>query len=149
MTSKASQWSWTWTQSDLLAVAVDGDRLAGDRVEQGQGDQLLGELARTVVVGADAQRDRKLVGASVGPHQMVGGRLGGGVGGGRAIGLVFDGGRLQGGQSAVDLVGRDVMETHLLHREGAFADPEGARRLEQGEGPGDVCLDEGSRAEDG
>ncbi|MNP55638.1 hypothetical protein D3C76_1502990 [compost metagenome] len=59
----------------LLAVAIDRQRLAGQRVENHQGNQLLGEVKRPVVVRAVGQQHGQTVGALPGADQVVGRRL--------------------------------------------------------------------------
>jgi hypothetical protein len=61
----------------VLAVAVDRQRLAGERVDDHQRDQLFGELVRAVVVGAVGGEHRQAVGVVEGAHQVVGRRLAG------------------------------------------------------------------------
>ena len=71
--------------ADLLAVAVDGQRLAGQRVEDDQRDELFREVVGAVVVGAVGGEHRQAVGVVPGAHQVVAGRLAGRI---RAVGLV-------------------------------------------------------------
>ena len=117
----------------LRAVAVDRDRVAVERVEDGQRDQLLRVLARPVVVGgADDQR----VGAEgvlEGGDDQVATGLRGGVGRGRVERRGLGEGALL--DRAVDLVGGDLQ----------VADAEVASGLEQDVGAEDVGGDELAR----
>ena len=67
------------------AVAVDRQRLAFQRVQRDQRDQLLRELPRAVVVGGVGDDGRQPVGVEPGAHQMVGRRLAGRIGAARII----------------------------------------------------------------
>src|SRR6185436_11538163 len=97
----------------VAAIAVDRQGAPLGGVEDHQGDQLLGELVGAVVVRAVRDQGRQAVGLVVGPDQVVGAGLGGGVGG---VGRVRSGlgERARGSQTAVDLVGRDVEEAEAL-----------------------------------
>ena len=64
----------------VAAVAVDGQRLALHGVQDHERDQLLRELVRAVVVGAVGEQRRQPVRLVIGAHQVVGRRLGRGVG---------------------------------------------------------------------
>ena len=129
------------------AVAVDGERLFLERVEDHQRDQLLGEVVGPVVVGAIGDDDRKPEGAEPGAGQMVGGGLGGRVGRGGIVGRLLAEGAV-GPERAVDLVGGDVQEAEGLRALGRQAHPVGARGLEQAVGAQHVGADEGVRAVD-
>ena len=59
----------------VAAVAVHRQRLAGERVEDHERDQLLRELARAVVVRAVRRDDRQAVGVMVGADEVIGGGL--------------------------------------------------------------------------
>ena len=108
-----------------------------------QRNQLFGELVRTVVVGAVRHDGRHTVGVMERAHKMVGTRLGSGIRGmGRvlrrfveevvAVGQMMLGTRCRRGergrdafrmvhlQSAIDFVGRDMVETlaFVLFRQG-------------------------------
>ena len=128
--------------ADVLTVAVDGDGFALGHARDGQGDQLLGVLAGTVVVGAVGGDRVQPIGVVVGPDQVVAAGLAGAV---RAVGGVGHGlvelARLP--QGAVHLVRADVQEPAVL-----LAGPGLARRLQHGEGAHDVRLDEGGGAGD-
>jgi hypothetical protein len=134
--------------ADLLAVAVHGQRLAGQGVGDHQRDELLGEVVRAVVVGAVAGGDRQAVGVVPGAHEVVGGGLAGGV---RAVGLVglgFGEGRVVGAQRAVHLVGAHMVEAEGGLGFGVQAHPVAAGGFEEGEGAVDVGADEVARAVD-
>ena len=118
--------------ADLAAVAVDRQRVAVERVEDHQRDQLLGVLARPVVVGAADDHRLGAVGVEVGGDEQVAGRLGRRVGRGgvERRGL----GEGAGLDRAVDLVGGDLQ---------VAADAELAGGVEQGAGADHVGAGEG------
>ena len=66
--------------TDLVALAIDRQRLAIQRIEDHQRDQLLGEVERAVVVGTVGDDGRQAVSTAPGAHQMVTGGLGGRIG---------------------------------------------------------------------
>jgi hypothetical protein len=132
----------------LLAVAVDRQRFAGQRIVDAQRDQLFREVIRTVIVRAIGRQDRQAIGVVPGPHQMVAGGLAGRI---RAVGLVamtLAEGRVVLPQRTIDLVGRHVQEAEcrLVRRRQAI--PVRAHRLQQAEGADDIRLDEVFRAVD-
>ena len=122
--------------ADVLALSVYGQRLAVADVVDEEGDQLLGELVGTVVVGAVGDDRRHSVCVVVCAHEVVAAGLGCRIWGmgvvfGRleeelcAVGHVVLAGRFrsEGGrdtfgmgklQSAVHLVGGDVVESFSL-----------------------------------
>lgn len=55
----------------LHAVAIHGQRLAGQGVDDHQRDELLGEVEGPVVVGAVGGDDRQAVGVVPGAHEVV------------------------------------------------------------------------------
>jgi hypothetical protein len=122
----------------VQAVAVDGEGLALERVQDHEGDQLLGELVRAVVVRAAGDDGVHPVRVVKRHHEVVGGSLAGGVGAARR-----DRRRLLegagGAQASVDLVGRNL---HVP------PDARGARRLQQAQRPGDVRVEERLRGHD-
>ena len=75
--------------TDLVALAIDRQRLAIQRVEDDQRDQLLGEVVRAVVVGAVGDDGRQTVSAAPGAHQMVTGGFGGRIGAARGVRRCF------------------------------------------------------------
>ena len=64
----------------VLASSIDGERLALQRVQGHQRNELLRELELAVIVRAVADHGRKPIGAAPGAHQMIGGGFAGGVG---------------------------------------------------------------------
>ena len=60
----------------VAAVAVDGQGVASERVEDHQRDQLLGVLARAVVVGASTDNRLQAIGVEVAEHEQVRAGLG-------------------------------------------------------------------------
>ena len=129
----------------VAAVAVDRQRLALERVEDHQRDQLLGELVRAVVVRAVGDQRRQAVGlvsrrAPGGrrppsrPRRASSARTG-----------VVSVKRPVGAERAVDLVGGDVQEAEARRAPSAPSVAQvGAGGLEQLEGADDVGLDEGA-----
>jgi hypothetical protein len=71
--------------TNLLAVTIDRQLLACQRVVNDQRNELFRELVRAVVVGAVSREHRQTVGVVVGTHQVVAGSFAGRIG---AIGLV-------------------------------------------------------------
>ena len=67
----------------VLALAVDGQRLIRQRVQDHKRDELLGEMVRTVIVRAAAYRDGKPVSAMVREHKEIRSRLGARIRAGR------------------------------------------------------------------
>ncbi len=65
----------------VLALAVDGQRLAVADIVDEQRDELFGELVGAVVVGAVGHQRGHAVGVVVGAHEVVARCLGGAVGG--------------------------------------------------------------------
>ena len=128
--------------ADLLAVAIHGQRLAGERVGDHQRDELFREVVGAVVVGAVAGGDRQAVGVVPGAHEVVGGGFAGRV---RAVGLVGFGlgkGRIVGAEGAVHFVGADVVEAEGGLGVGLERAPVAAGGFEQGEGAVYVGADE-------
>src|ERR1700686_1517705 len=64
----------------LSAVAIDGERLVGERIRDHQRQELLWELVGTVIVRGASNQSGKVVGADVGANQKIRGRLGSGIG---------------------------------------------------------------------
>lgn len=62
--------------SDVAAVAVNRQTLSAQGVVDYERDELLGELIRSVVVGAVGDEDGETVGVPVGANKVIGGRLG-------------------------------------------------------------------------
>ena len=75
---------------DIFPVPVNRQWLAIKGIEDHQGNQFLGELVRTVVVGTVGDRDRQTIGFVIGSHQMIGRRFGSGIRAVRLIGGFFN-----------------------------------------------------------
>jgi hypothetical protein len=69
----------------LQAIAVNRQRLACERIDDHERNQLFRKMVRAVVIGAVGGQCRQAVSVLIGPHQMVGGCLGSGI---RAVGFV-------------------------------------------------------------
>ena len=89
---------------DVQAVAVQRHGFILEQVGDEQGQHLLRELVRTVIVGATRDNRRKPEGVPITAHEQVGASLAGGVG---AVGSkrCFLGERTGWPQTTVDLVG--------------------------------------------
>ena len=122
--------------ADLHPVAVDGQRVARERVQDAERDQLLRVLARAVVVGGAADQGVGAVGVDEGADEKVAAGLRGRVGRGGLDRRGLGEGPLL--DRAVDLVGRDLQ----------VADARVARGVEQHEGAEDVGGDELARGLD-
>lgn len=66
--------------ADVAAIAVDGQRLAIQGVEDHVGNELFRELVRAVVIGAIAGDYGQSIGMVPGSDQVVGRGLAGGIG---------------------------------------------------------------------
>ena len=97
----------------ILAIAIHRQRQPLEGILHHQRNQLLGKLARTVVVGTVRSQHRQAIGVVVGPHQMIGGRLGGRVRAVRRICCLLGEGRSRWRKAAVDLIGGDVQKAKL------------------------------------
>src|SRR5262249_37246228 len=129
--------------ADVAAVAVDRNGLAAHGVGQGQRDQLLGKLARAVVVAAAGDHRVHAEGVVRGPDQMLGSRLGGRVGAVRVVGgLLPEKGGVVLRQAAHDFVGGDQDEA--AHAAGAGGVEQDLRTqdvgAEEGVGGGDAAV---------
>ena len=100
--------------ADVAAVAVDRNRLLPQAGADHRRDELFAVLERAVVVGAVGGDHRQAVGMEIGPHQMIGTGLGGGVGRVGGVGRGFGEGRIVALQRAVDLIGRNMMEPAMF-----------------------------------
>src|SRR6516165_3974049 len=102
--------------ANIVAASVDRDRLPVQRLQYGERDQLLREMAGSVIVRAIADHGREPKGLAPGTHHVVGRRLRRRV---RRIWLIARGfGELAGrAQRAENLVGRNMVETEAS---GAF-----------------------------
>ena len=127
--------------ADVLAVAVDGERLAFQHVEDHQGDELLGELEGAVVVGAVRDGDREAIGMEVGFGEVVAGGFGGRIGRAGIVGGGF-GEIARVAQRAEDFVSADMMEEDVIASGPGFAGD-----IEEGVGAEDIGANEGFGAE--
>ena len=94
----------------LAAIAIDGQRLAGEGVRDHQRNQLFRKVQRAVVVGAVGNQRGQAVGVVPGADQVVTRSLGCRVRAvGRVGGLLVESG-VGGRERAVNLVGGDVQE---------------------------------------
>ncbi|MNS80356.1 hypothetical protein D3C72_1140330 [compost metagenome] len=133
----------------LQAVAVDRQRLAGKRVVDHQRDQLFRELPRAVVVRAVRRQHRQAIGLVVGAHQVVAGRLAGGIGAVRRVAGQFGERGTVIVQRSVDFIGGDVHEAEGGLAAGVQRRPVGARGLQQVEGAQHIGLQERAGIGDG
>ncbi|GJD76742.1 hypothetical protein CFIICLFH_5001 [Methylobacterium goesingense] len=131
----------------VQAVAVDGQSLALQRVQDHQRDELFGEVARAVIVRAVRHQHRQAVGLVPGPGEVVGGRLRGRVGRARVV-AAFLGEEPVRRQRAVDLVGGDVQEAERRLSLARQPVPVSAGAIEHDLGADHVGADEGARVGD-
>ena len=131
----------------VAAVAIDGQRLALERVEDHERDELLGELVRPVVVRAVREQRRKAVRLVPGAHEVVRGGLGRRVRRVRRVGRLL---REEAGRSerAVDLVRRDMQEPERGALRRRKSGGERARGLEEDVRARHVRVDERAGAVD-
>ena len=113
----------------IRAIAIEGDRLTGHRLEDHHRNQLLGELPGAVVVGAVGEHHRQAIGVMPGVHQVIAGRLAGGVGATRVVGRGFRE-AARWAQRAEHLIGGDVVEAKVFGALGWQRLPVGAHRLQ-------------------
>ena len=132
--------------ADLLTVAVDGQRLAGQGVVDAERDELFREVVGAVVVGAVGGEHRQAVGVVVGAHEVVAGGLARRVRAIRFVAMGFSEGGVVFFQRTVDFVGGDVENAEAGLRIGFKAVPVGANGFKQAEGADDIGLDEVFRA---
>jgi hypothetical protein len=59
----------------ILALAIDRQRLALERIEDDQRNELFGKMAGAEIVRAIGEQHRQAVGVMPGAHQMIGGRF--------------------------------------------------------------------------
>lgn len=134
--------------ADLLAVAVDRQRLALKGVRDHERDELLWKLIWPVVVRAVGDDSGQPVGMDPGTDEVVRGRLGRSVWAVGGVGGVFVKGWVVRPEGAVDLVGGDVQEAEagfLFALERVVVRPGG---LEEGKGAVDIGAEEGLGAVD-
>ena len=129
--------------ADLLAVAIHGEGLSIERVQNHQGDELFRKMVGAVVVRAVRRQGGETVGVLEGPNEVVAGGLGGGVGAVRREGRGLRKGGVVRPESSVNFIGRDMEET----KPGAAGLGEGfpimARGIQETERAGDIRLHEG------
>ena len=150
--------------TDLHAVAVDGQVLAGQCVDDHQGDEFFGEMVGAVVVAAVGGQHGQAIGVVPGADQVVGCGFAGTVGAVWFVAVRLGKGRIVFAERAIDLVGGHVQKAERLPcRRGPCrgsrtlcaialfgqAHPISAHRLQQAEGAHDVGLDEVTGAVDG
>ena len=102
--------------ADLLAVAVDGQRLSSEGVVDNERDEFLGKMVGTVVLRAICGEDGQSVGVVIGAHQMVRSGLAGGIGAVRLVGVGFAEGRVVRREGAVNLIGGHMQEAESFFR---------------------------------
>ena len=128
--------------ADVEALAVDGEGLVMQGVDDHEGDQLLREVIGAIVVGAAADRHGQAVGPVIGQDQQVRRGLGTAVGAAGVDGCLLgeeEVGAVQG-QVAVDLVSGDlVVALHTVFAAGIHHD----------RGPDDIGLEEDLRVLNG
>ncbi|KFB66919.1 MAG: hypothetical protein CAPSK01_003858 [Candidatus Accumulibacter vicinus] len=100
--------------ANLLAVAIDGQGLAGEGIDDDQWDQLLGEVVGAVVVRAVGGEHWQAIGVMVGAHQVVACCLACRVGTVGLVAMGFTESRFVSGQRAIDFVGGDLQEAEAL-----------------------------------
>ena len=134
--------------ANLLPVAVNRQRLAFQRVQNHEGNELLGKLVRAIVVRAVGDQHRQPVSMAVRAHKVVAGRLRRGIRRIGRIGRAF--GELPGGpQGAIHFIGGYMDESEgRLFRLGKLS-PIHPGGLEQAKRPHNVGLHEFGRAVDG
>ena len=96
--------------ADVLALAVDRDGLATQALQDDDGDELLGELIRTVVIGAVRHHDRQAVGVHPGAGEVIARGLAGAIRRMRVVRGRLVEGRVRRAEGAEDFVGRDMQE---------------------------------------
>src|SRR5665213_1992548 len=134
--------------ANVLAVTVDGEWLSGERIDDHQRYQLLGELPRAVVVRAVAGERRQAERVVIRAHEMIRRGLRRRIRTVRRVRGGFAESRRVGIQRAVDLVRRYVQEAKPVARSGVFAAPPFLDGIDQREGGDDVGVDERRRAMD-
>jgi len=133
----------------LQPVAVQRQWLAGQGVDDAQGDEFFRKLQRPVVVAAMRGNDGQAPGVMPGARQVVAGGFAGGVGAVGAVGVVLGKGHFAWREAAVDLVGGDVDEAKARALRFVETAPIRAHGFKQVEGGDDVGLDKGLRPGNG
>ena len=80
--------------ADLPAVAIDGQRLAGQGMVNDQRNKLFREMERTVIVGTMGGQDRQAVRVAIGSNQVIACRLACRIGAVRCVAAGFGEGRI-------------------------------------------------------
>ena len=96
--------------ADVLSIAVDRKRLAFERIHDHQGNQLLGELKRAVVVRAVGGENRQFEGVEVSAGEVIGSRFRCSVGTVGRVGRRFRECGIFGTQGSVDFIGGNMQE---------------------------------------
>ena len=134
--------------ADLLAVAIHGQGLACQGVDDHQRDELFGEVVGAVVVAAVCREYRQAVGVVVGANQMVAGSLARRIRAIRFVTVGFGEGRVVLAERPVNFIGGNVQEAEGLPGVALQTTPVGTDCFQQTEGADDVGLDEVFRAVD-
>ena len=132
----------------LLAVAIDRQGFAGQRVHDHQRNEFFRKVQRAIVVGAVGGEHRQAIGMVVGAHQVVTGRLGGRIGAVGLVAVLLGEGRLALGKRPIHLVGGHMQQAKPRLVCTGQAAPIGTQRLQQVECAHDIGLDELCRAVD-
>src|SRR5207248_4302900 len=94
---------------DIVALAIDRDRLAVQRLQDRQRDQLFREMVGSIIVRAVAHHGRQAIGLMPGAHEVVGGGFRGGIGRIRPVAALLAEFALRPERPEY-LVGRDMMK---------------------------------------
>ena len=135
--------------TDIAAVAINRQRLAGQGIENHQRDQLFRVMKGAVIIRAVGGQHGQAVSMKPGADQMVGCRFRRRI---RAVGLVWMGfgeWRIARLQRAVHFIGGHMQETKCLTRPPLQGRPVCACRLQQGERAIDIGPDEFTRTMNG
>ena len=125
----------------IQAIAIERNRLSCRRLEDHHRDQLLWVLPGPVVVAAVGEHHRQPIGVMPGPHQVVAGRLAGGVGAAGVVGRGLREAPLWS-ERPEHLIGADVMETEIGAPRLRQRLPVAAHRLQQMKGAVHIAADE-------
>ena len=128
--------------ADVQAIAIDRQRLALHRVQDGQGHELFGEVIGAVIVRAVGDHHRQAIGMEPGLGQMIGCGLRSRIGRARIIGrrLVE---KARVAQTAIDLIGRDMQIAEAILLCPLKPAPIDQRRLQHDKGAHHIGEDEG------
>ena len=132
--------------ANLLAIAVDGQWLAGQGVVNDERDQLFREVVGAVVVRAVGGQHRQAVGVVIGAHQVITGRLAGRVGAVRFVLVGFGKGRGIFVERAIDFIRGYMQKTEFIFGRFFQLTVVSTYRLQQTEGANDIGLDKVFRA---